>query len=244
MPKIIPNLSVDCVVFGFDHGKLNVLLTERKLKDPETGEVLITDYTVQGHHVMVGEDLVTAAERVLLDKTGLKNIYLEQFYTFGDLNRMSNPTDQLWVRRTNPDAADYVVSIGYYSLVDSSKVNPDQKHQETKWFHVKNLPRLGFDHKFVIQKALQALRLKLSREPIGFELLSEKFTLTELQKLYEAIFGVRLDRRNFRKKVAHMKYVIPLDEKQTGVAHKPAQVFIFSKDVYDRTKKEKLDFSI
>ena len=244
MKRIIPNLSVDCVVFGFDHGKLNVLLTERKLNDPESGEMILTDYTVQGHHVLEGEDLDTAAKRVLMDKTGLKNIYLEQFHTFGDLERMSNPRDQMWVKKTNPEIADYVVSVGYYSLVDSSRVNPDKQHPETKWFHVKNLPELGFDHKKIISRALQALRLKLRREPIGFELLSEKFTLTELQKLYEAILGVRFDRRNFRKKVAQMKYVISLNEKQTDVAHKPAQVFIFSKDVYNRTKKEKLDFSI
>ena len=244
MKRIIPKLSVDFVIFGFDHGKLNVLLTERKLKDPETDEVLIVDYTVQGHHVLEGEDLDSAAKRVLLDKTGLKNIYLEQFYTFGDIDRMSDPRDQLWVKRTNPDLAGHVISVGYYSLVDSSRVNPDMQHQESKWFHVKSLPELGFDHKKIINKALQALRLKLRREPIGFELLTEKFTLTELQKLYEAILGVRFDRRNFRKKIAQMKYVIPLDERQTGVAHKPAQVFNFSKDVYNRTKKEKLDFSI
>ena len=244
MIKIIPNLSVDCVVFGFDHGKLNILLTERKLIDSETKEVLITDYTLQGHHVMVGENLDEAAKRVLKDKTGLDDIYLEQFYTFGDLDRMSDPRDKLWVEKTNSDIADHVITVGYYSLVDSEKVNPDQQHQESKWFSVNDLPLLGFDHDKIIAKAKEALKLKVTREPIGFELLSEKFTLTQLQKLYEAILDVQFDRRNFRKKVAQMKYVIPLDEKQTGVAHKPAQVFIFSKDVYDRTKKEKLVFSM
>lgn len=243
MRQIIPNVSVDCVVFGFDHGKLNVLLTERKLEDADSGNVLLTDYTVQGHHVLEGEDLDQAAKRVLEDKTGLKNIYLKQFYTFGGLDRMSGERDQLWVKKTNPKIADYVVSVGYYSLVDSTCVSPDQQHQQTRWFHVNKLPQLGFDHKKIINKALEILRLELIREPIGFELLSEKFTITELQKLYEAILGVKMDRRNFRKKVAQMKYVIPLDEKQTGVAHKPAQVFIFSKDVYNRTKKEKLVFS-
>jgi hypothetical protein len=244
MDRIIPNLSVDCVVFGFDHGKLNVLLTERQLMDEETNEVVFTDYTVQGHHVLEGENLDEAAKRVLLDKTGLNDIYLEQFYTFGNLDRMLNPRDQLWVTKTNPSIGKYVVSVGYYSLVDSSKVNPDEQHQQTKWFHVNDLPELGFDHDMIINKALDVVRMKLQREPIGFELLSEKFTLTQLQKLYEAILGVRFDRRNFRKKINQMKYVIPLDEKQTGVAHKPAQVFIFSRDVYERTKKEKLAFSI
>jgi len=244
MASIIPNLSVDCVVFGFDYKTLNVLLTKRELKDPETDKVVFTDYTLQGHHVLVGENLDEAACRVLRDKTGLEDIYLEQFYTFGSKERMQGEKDQLWVKKMFPMFSSHVVSVGYFSLVDSLKIKPDLQHQETLWFPVEELPSLGFDHKEIIEKALEYLRIKLSREPIGFELLPEKFTLTQLQKLYEAILGTKMDRRNFRKKVAQMKYLIPLDEKQTGVAHKPAQVYIFSKDVYMRTKKEKFDFSI
>ncbi|HQO51089.1 MAG TPA: NUDIX hydrolase, partial [Bacteroidales bacterium] len=100
------------------------------------------------------------------------------------------------------------------------------------------------DHAEMIARALDFLRIKIQREPVGFELLPEKFTLSQLQNLYEAILGVSLDRRNFRKKVGQMKFIIPLNEKQKGVAHKPAQVFIFSRDVYDRTKKEKLDILV
>lgn len=244
MRPIIPNLSVDCVVFGFDHDRLNVLLTKRELRNKVTNNVIFTDYTIQGHHVLEDENLDEAAIRVLKDKTGLANIFLEQFYTFGDINRMLHEHDQLWVKKSNLNIAKHVVSVGYYSLVDSAKIIPDQQHQETKWFPVKNLPALGFDHEKIINKALECLRIKLSREPIGFELLPEKFTLTQMQKLYEAVLGTKFDRRNFRKKVAQMKYLISLDEKQKGVAHKPAQVFIFSRDVYDRTKKEKLVFSI
>jgi len=244
MGPIIPNLSVDCVVFGFDLNKLNVLLTKRELKDEETGKVIFADYTVQGHHVMEGENLNEAAIRVLKDKTGLKNIYLEQFHTFGETDRMLRERDQMWTKKSYPMVAKHVISVGYYSLVDSLKVNPDQQHQQTMWFPVDKLPELGFDHEKIIQKALSCLRIKLSREPVGFELLPEKFTLTQLQNLYEAVLGIKMDRRNFRKKIAQMKYLIPLDEKQTGVPHKPAQVFIFSRDVYKRTKKEKLDFSI
>ncbi len=244
MRPIIPNISVDCVVFGFDMKKLNVLLTERQLKDPKTDEIIFTDYTLQGHHVLEGENLNEAAIRVLRDKTGLHDIFLEQFHTFGNTDRMLNERDILWTEKIYPMVAHHVVSVGYYSLVDSATVKPDQAHQQTKWFSVEDLPELGFDHAEIIEKALYCLRVKLSREPIGFELLPEKFTLSQLQSLYEAVLGKKLDRRNFRKKVALMKYVIPLDEKQRGVAHKPAQVFIFSKDVYQRTKKEKLDFSI
>lgn len=245
MSKIIPNISVDCVIFGFDLDKLNIMLTKRELIESNgTNKILISDYTLQGHHVMQGENLDEAAKRILKDKTGLDNIYLEQFYTFGNVERMSKEKDRIWRNKTMPEVPDHVFTVGYYSLVNSLNVLPDEGHQITKWFPISELPELGFDHDEIIERALYALRRKLSREPIGFELLPEKFTLTQLQKLYEAVLGRRLDRRNFRKKVSNLKYVIPLDEKQVGVAHKPAQVFIFSKDVYKRTKTEKLDFSI
>ncbi len=244
MANYIPNLSVDCVIFGFDHSKLHVMLTKRELEDPKTHEIIFTDYTVQGHHVLLGENIDDAAIRVLKDKTGLENIFLEQFYTFGDVDRVKNERDQRWIKEKFPIVADHVVSIGYYSLVDSTIIKPDQQHKDTEWFPVDDLPPLGFDHERMIVMAQEFLKRKLRREPIGFELLPEKFTITQLQKLYECIFGGTFDRRNFRKKVAQMKYVIPLDEKQQGVSHKPAQVFIFSKDVYERTKSEKLDFSI
>ena len=174
----------------------------------------------------------------------ISHIYLEQFHTFGDTNRMKSEKDTLWRQQCYPDISDHVISVGYYSLVDSAKVKPDKYHQETSWFPIDNLPELGFDHEKIVKKALECLRVKLIREPVGFELLPEKFTLTQLQNLYEAVLGRKFDRRNFRKKISQMKYIIPLDEKQKGVAHKPAQVFIFSRDVYDRTKKDKLYFSI
>lgn len=242
--KYIPNISVDCVVFGFDQSKLNVMLSKRELKDTETGKIIFTDYTVMGHHVLVGEDIDSAAIRVLKEKTGLDNIYLKQFQTFGELDRISKENDQIWIKKTFPVASDHVISIGYYSLVDSTKVKPDRYHKNSSWFPVDELPTLGFDHEKMIKMALEFLKRRLRREPIGFELLPEKFTLSQMQKLYECILRTKFDRRNFRKKVLQMKYVIPLDEKQKGVAHKPAQVFIFSKDVYERTKREKLDFSI
>jgi hypothetical protein len=244
MAPLIPHLSVDCVLFGFDKKTLKILLTKRELKDPKSGKVEFVDYTLLGHHVKENEDLDKAAKRVLKEKTGLEGIYLEQFHTFGKLGRMNSDKDKLWTSKTNFKIADHVISVGYLSLVDSEKIKPDQQHPNAHWFPVTDLPDLGFDHRYIIETALEKLRLKLSMEPIGFELLTEKFTLTEMQQLYEAVFGRKFDRRNFRKKVGQMKYVIPLDEKQKGVAHKPAQVFIFSRDVYERTKKEKYDFSI
>jgi 8-oxo-dGTP diphosphatase len=239
MSKFIPNLSVDCVIFGYHDQSLNVLLSKRTLEDPDNQELLVDDYTILGHHVYEGENVDAAASRVLQDKTGLSNIYLEQFHTFGDTDRLLAAKDQLWLKATFPLVVDHVISVAYYSLVDSSKVVPDLEHQYSKWFSVDNLPELGFDHRRMIDMALEVLRHKLRQEPVGFELLPEKFTLAQLQGLYEVILGVTLDRRNFRKKVNQMKFVIPIDEKKRGGAHKPPQYYIFSWDVYDRTRKEK-----
>jgi 8-oxo-dGTP diphosphatase len=243
MKKVINNISVDCVIFGFHSNSLKVLLTERKLLDEETGEPIVNDYTLQGHHVLEGENLDDAAARVLMEKTGLNNIFLMQFYSFGDTDRICSEKDLCWTKVNHPNIDKQVFSVGYYSLVDSSKVNPDRNHRYTRWFPINNLPELGYDHHKIIMKALDYLRIQIRREPIAFELLPEKFTLTQMQRLFEAILGVKLDKRNFRKKVSQMKYVISLNEKQNGVAHKPAQVFLFSKEVYEKTKKDKMDFS-
>ncbi len=244
MDKIIPNISVDCVVFGFDSKALNVLLKERKLTCQESGEFIINDFTLTGYHVFEGEDLDSAAARTLYNITGLKNIFLEQFYAFGSTQRLSSEKEQCWLKHTELEINKHVISVGYFSLVDSTRITPDQDHADVHWMPVENLPELGFDHYEIILKALERLRLKVRQEPIAFELLPDKFTLRQLQDLYECILGTTFDRRNFRKKVGQMKYVIALAEKQTGVAHKPAQKFIFSRDVYDRTNTEKLDFSI
>ena len=244
MHKIVPNISVDCVIFGFDFKQLNVLLVERKLVDEKTGEILIDDWTLAGYHIFDDEDFDTAAARILKNLSGLDNIYLEQFYAFGGVNRIDNPKDKIWVQHQHEDFSERVVTVGYYSLIDNTSVTLSLKERNVKWFPVSNLPELGFDHQEILNKALEKLRSKIRSEPIGFELLPEKFSITHLQKLYESILGTNLDRRNFRKKVLQMKYIIPLDEKQTGVKHKPAQLFLFSKDVYERTKRERFDFTI
>lgn len=243
MKTIINNISVDCVIFGFNKQSLNVLLTKRELKDPVTEELLISDYTLQGHHVMLGENVDDAAKRVLLEKTGLSNIYLEQFHTFGNTDRLKDPKDKLWIQNMYPMVSDHVVSVCYYSLVDSTLVKPDKQHDFTSWFPVADLPELGYDHAEMIKLALEYLRNKIFREPVGFEMLPEKFTLSELQGLYEAILNTSIDRRNFWKKVSQMKYVIPLDERRKTTTKRSAQVFIFSRDVYERTKKERLSLS-
>ena len=244
MSKIIPNISIDCVIFGFDFDQLNVLLVERKLVDEATNKTLIDDWTLTGYHIYNDEDVDTAAARILKKLSGLDHIYLEQFYTFGGVNRLNNPKDKLWLKNQQEGFSDRVVTIGYYSLIDNTSVTLSLKERNVKWFPINELPEMGFDHPEILEKALERLRSKLRSEPIGFELLPEKFTLSQLQRLYEVVIGTQFDRRNFRKKVLQMKYIIPLDEKQKGVKHKPAQLFIFSREVYEKTKKERFDFSI
>jgi hypothetical protein len=243
MRRIIPNISVDCLIFGFDFDRLHVLLKKRELIDEKTGETIISDYTLTGHHLLENESADEAAYRVLYDITGFDNIYLEQFYRFGETNRLSSEKDRLWIKHLNLDIPSHVFSIGYYSLVDKSKVIIDSEHQNVKWFPIDELPPLGFDHDKIIEKGIECMRKKFKLEPIAFELLPEKFTLSQLQKLYEAVTGTTYDRRNFRKKIAQFKHVIPLDEKQKGVPHKPAQVFMFSREVYDKTRKDKFVFA-
>jgi hypothetical protein len=240
--KIIPNVSVDCLVFGFDFDRLHVLLNKRELRSKETGAVLISDYTLAGHHVREGENADEAAYRILKRITGFENIYLEQFYCFSNTDRFQEK-DKLWIKSLNMDIADHVFSIGYFALVDKRELQLDEEHQNACWFPVDDLPELGFDHAKIIEKGIESLRRKFKEEPIGFELLPEKFTLTQLQKLYEAVSGKEIDRRNFRKKVIQFPHIIPLNEKQTGMGTKPAQVYIFSRDVYDRTRKEKMIFA-
>lgn len=238
------NISVDCVIFGFDFEQLNVLLVERSLTDENTGNLLFTDLTLAGNHIYEHEDLDEAAARVLYDLTGLENIYLEQFGSFCGPQRLLRPNDQLWIKASGRDPKNRIITTAYFSLLNNQEVRLQWKGRNVKWYPVNEIRDLAFDHKLILDSALVALRRSLLDEPIGFELLPEKFTLTQLQKLYEVVLGTVLDKRNFRKKVSRMKYLIPLDEKQKGVAHKPAQLYLFSREVYERTRKEYLSFNV
>lgn len=244
--KIVPNISVDCVVFGFDFEKLNVLLVERELKDEKSGEVLIYDHTLTGYHIYEDEDLDSAAGRILKGLTGLDNIFLEQFGAFGQLDRISSPKDTLWLKHINKGFSDRVVTVGYLALIDNTKVTLRLSDRNVQWFPVTAVKdmEMAFDHKHLFYNAMEALQKKVKVEPIAFELLPDYFTLSQLQKLYEALLGTSFDKRNFRKKVAQMHYVIPLKKKQQGVAHKPARFYLFSREVYEKTRKGRISFII
>jgi 8-oxo-dGTP diphosphatase len=232
--KYMANVSVDCVIFGFDKDQLKVLLVERTLRVPNSDEVIFSDLTLTGYHIYEDEDLDSAAARIVRDLTGLGNLRLEQFYTFGELDRLEHPNDQLWLVQFGDVFSKRVVSVGYFSLLPSIDVEINWKDRAVTWYPIDEVKELAFDHRKILDKALLHLRHKLQEEAIGFELLPEKFTLSQMQKLYEAIMGTHYDKRNFRKKVAQMDYVVPLKEKQKGVAHKPARLYKFSREYFRR----------
>ena len=242
--KLHPNISVDCVIFGFDFEKLNVILVERKYKDPKTKELIIDDYTLAGNHAYLEEPLEDAAKRVLFKLTGLHDIFLEQFHTTGDPDRLLRPKDQIWLKKDGKNLKDRVVSVCYFSLLNCNEVEIIKGEKNVDWHPLEEAVNLGFDHDEILREGVKALQDMLRNEPIGFEMLPEKFTLSQLQKLYEVVFGVEFDKRNFRKKVAKMKYLLQLDEKQKGVSHKPARYYRFSKEIYEQTRTELLNFTV
>ncbi len=220
-----PALTVDCVVFGFDEGALKVLLIERGL-EPFKGR-----WALPGGFVRVDETLDAAARRELGEEAGLTQVFLEQLYTFGTVDR---------------DPRERVVSVAYYALVKlsehSAKAATDAAN--ALWFPVSEVPRLAFDHARILETAIERLKGKVRYQPIGFELLPPKFTLSQLQHLYEAVLGTELDKRNFRKKVLSFDLLVALKETQMLGRHRPAQLFEFDADKYEKLKKRGFNFEL
>ena len=223
---INPNISVDCVVFGFDGQNLNVLLIEQK----DVGQS--RKFALPGDHLEEDENLDTAAQRVLRELTSLSGLYLRQSGAFGDPDRVKNIKDLPWLQsnRSNPEAR--VITIAYYALVKMSDFNPSASSfaERVLWQEVQDIPELAFDHSEIVTTALNKLRNDVRELRVGHELLPEKFTLTQVQSLHESILNSSFDKRNFRKKALNDSWVIPLDEKQTGVFHKPARLYSWNKD--------------
>jgi len=192
-----PAVTVDAVVFGFDGAELQILLIERAM-EPFAGS-----WAVPGGFVAMNESLEAAALRELQEETGITRVFLEQLYTFGEVQR---------------DPRGRVISVAYYALVKPSEhpTTAATDARQAQWFPVCTLPHLAFDHERIVAVALSRLRGKVRYEPIGFELLPKKFTLSELQALYEAILGTPLDKRNFRKKILGMGLLIALPERRQG----------------------------
>lgn len=225
-----PHISVDCVLIGFDGEDLSVLLVKRQgVVDKD-----FCDTKLPGSLIYMDENLDEAAERVLSELTGLRNIKLEQFKTFGDKDRTSNPKDVLWLERLHSlkVPVDRIVSVGYLSLqkVNSKALFPSYKY-EPCWRPVKELGELAFDHVQIIKEALLYIRNKAELNPsFLFSLLPKKFTAAQMRRLFELVYDKVFDVRNFHKRIAQMPYVVALDEKERGVAHRAARYYKFDKN--------------
>lgn len=222
-----PSVTVDCVVFGLDLGAkdLKILLIQRK-KDPFAGL-----WAFPGGFVEESEALEQSAKRELQEETGIARLYLEQLYSFGDPGR---------------DPRGHTVTVAYYALVKLSDHAPKAADdaKAVDWFSVSKPPKLAFDHAKILKIALQRLCAKVRYQPIGFELLPAKFTLSQLQRLYEIVLERPLDKRNFRKKILGMGLLIDLKETQKEVAHRAAQLYRFDEQRYRGLVAEGFNFEI
>lgn len=227
----MPNLSIDCVVFGFHDAVLKVLVT--KLKEKEL-------WALPGGYVLKTENLKEAANRILFSRTGAENIFLQEFKVFSDLHRsdgiFDDFPDTLWNKQR-------FISVGFYALVDFHQVNlvMDDISDACEWKPIEDLPPFMMDHRTIFDKALETLRLQLNHKPIGHSLLPEKFTMPELQRLYEIILGKKLNRGNFYRKMLRYDILEKLDESRKGGAHKAPDLYKFDLEKYQLALKDGLN---
>lgn len=224
LPKFDSAFSIDCVIFGFEAGELKVLLIERN-EDP------FKDWwALPGNLVENDESIEDAATRILYELTGLRDMHMEQFHTFGEIHR-------------HPQGR--VITVAYYALIriiGQKEVKPVTQYAKKAFWHaINDLPKLAFDHSLIFETSIQKLRRRLSYQPIAFELLPEKFTLTQLQLLYEAILSKKLDKRNFRKKMLSYGFLKELDEKQKGVSYRAAKLYKFDRRKYNKIFQNDLE---
>ncbi|MFD1217182.1 MULTISPECIES: NUDIX hydrolase [Microbulbifer] len=218
-------LTVDNVIFGLDDGELKVL-TVKYGEGKSSGR-----WALPGDWLQSQETLEQAASRVLLDRTGVKDIYLEQLHTFSALDR--HPGER-------------IITVAFYALVrsDAHVLSEGHDNMEARWVNVRETPGLIYDHSEILDIALARLKHKVRHEPIGFNLLPEKFTLLELQRLYEAILDTKLDKPNFRRKMMKMNLLVSTDEKQSGVSYRAANLYRFDRKVYNELTEQGFVFEV
>jgi 8-oxo-dGTP diphosphatase len=216
-----PALAIDLAVFGYHASELSVLLLNRKEEPFKGGWVL------PGAFVQMEERFADVCSRILRTKLGIDEMYLEQLYSFDEPAR---------------DPRGRVISVSYYALVNSAQVQvlAGTMANDVRWFPVRKLPELGFDHRAIFKKALARLRSKMLYFPVGFELLDEQFTMTELHELYECVLGVSLDRRNFRRKILDSEYILPTGTKREGLQNRHPELYVFNK----KLKKNNFNLNI
>lgn len=221
-----PHVSVDCVVFGFDNEKLKVLLIQQKLPQSTTSR-----FALPGDLIRNDEGLESAASRVLRDISGLEGVFLRQFKAFGHPQRVSRAEDSEFLNNYRKKPQARVITIAFFALVKMENFTPTGSGfaERAFWQDLQNCPPLAFDHSLILDEALKKLQHDFARNHTGFELLPNKFTLGQIQKLYEAILARPLDKRNFRKKILNEGLVKATTEKQKGVLHKPALLYTVNK---------------
>ena len=212
-----PAVTTDCVIFGFNGEQLQVLLIERGI-EPYKGK-----WAFPGGFLKMDETAEEGALRELKEETGLETAYVQQFHTFSEPSR---------------DPRERVITIAYYALVKIQEVKGGDDAASARWFPLNDIPSLAFDHDYMLRMATQRLREEIHFQPIGFELLPEKFTIKELQSLYEAILGISFDRRNFAKKMLHLEILIELDETIWPTPKREAKLYKFNADKYEELKRK------
>lgn len=213
-------VGIDCIIFGFNEGELNLLLLKRNFQ-PAMGE-----WSLMGGFVQQGESINDAAKRVLTELTGLENVYMEQVGAFGEVER---------------DPGERVISIAYYALININEYDRELVRQHNAyWVNINELPPLIFDHPQMVKQARELIQQKSSTEPIGFNLLPKLFTLSQLQSLYEAIYGEQIDKRNFRKRIAEMDYIEKTDKIDKTGSKRGAALYKFNEKAYRKAPKFKL----
>ena len=213
-------LSVDCIIFGFDQNKLKILIGKRNM-DPGRG-----DWSLYGGFVRNDESLDAAAQRTLLELTGMRNIYMSQVGAFGNIDR---------------DPGERVVSVAYYALINVKDYSERLRKQHgVEWVNIEDIPQMYSDHNAMITKARKLIQQKIKTNPVGFELLPELFTLTQLQRLYEAVNGEPLDKRNFRKRIKYMDYIEKTELIDKKTSKRGASLYRFNKKAFTEDKNFKL----
>ena len=234
-----PSLSLDCVIFGFHENELKVLLIKLRTND---------NWALPGGFVFKEEDLDDAATRVLKERTGINDIFLQQFHVFGSANRSDWNIHRSNLKKDGIEIGPNhwllkrFITVGYYALVEFAHViaTPDSSSEDCKWWDINEIDELFMDHKQILDKALDTLRLQLNHLPIGYNLLPQKFTMPELQKLYETILNKTLDRRNFQRKMTSLGILKRLKETRKGGAHRAPFLYSFDMRKYRKALKQGL----
>lgn len=235
----MPSVSLDCVIFGFHDNQLKVLLLKMKAAD---------HWALPGGFILKAEDVETAAKRVLRERTGIEDIFLQQFYVFGKPGRSDKKQHLIRLKRegipVKPDnwILQRFITVGYFALVNFSKVipKPDQSSIACEWHDLKSIQSLFMDHLEILNKALETLRSQLNHLPVGYNLLPNKFTMPELQALYETILDKKLDRRNFQRRIISFGFIKKLKETRKGGAHKAPFLYSFDLKKYQKALQEGL----